>query len=135
MTRRVAMNNIVIIASNAGFLIDTLREILRDTGFKAVVACNDTDLIRGIKSVYPRYIFLEHCFMKNTTDEYLQKIMKSNQNLRIVMWTASEMTADAAARFIYAGAESFISLRDKYENVENIFNRILTGKNILHCRC
>jgi len=122
------MDNIVIIASNAGFLVDILRDLLRDIGFKTLVANNDIDLIERIKTVYPRYVFLEHCFMKNATGEYLKKIMKSYHNLHIVMWTASELTADAAARFIYAGAESFISLRDKYENVENIFNRILIGK-------
>jgi DNA-binding NarL/FixJ family response regulator len=122
------MNNIVIIASTAGFLVDTLRDLLRDIGYKTVVACNEIDLIQKIKVAFPRYVFLEHCFMKNATDEYIQKIIKSYHNLHVVMWTASELTADAAARFIFAGAESFFSLREKCENVENIFNRFLMGK-------
>ena len=122
------MNNIAIIASTAGFLVDMLRDLLRDIGFKAIVANNDTDLIQRIKTAFPRYIFLEHCFMKNATDEYLQKIIRSFHNLHIVMWTASDLTAEAEARFIYAGAESFFSLREKTEKVEEIFNRFLLGK-------
>jgi len=42
------MNNIVIIASTAGFLVDTLRDLLRDIGYKTVVACNEIDLIQKI---------------------------------------------------------------------------------------
>ena len=122
------MNNIVIIASTAGFLVDTLRDLLRDIGFKTVIANNDIDLAQKIKSAYPRYIFIEHCFMKNATDEFLVKIIKSYKNLHIIMWTASELTAEAEARFIYAGAESFFSLREKSEKVEEIFNRFLIGK-------
>ena len=53
------INNIVIIASDAGILIDTLREKLHDAGFKVMVAGNDSDLNAKIKIMYPRYIFLE----------------------------------------------------------------------------
>ena len=120
-------NNSVIIASAAGFLASAMRDMLADTGFKVIIAHNDNDLTQRMKFAYPRYIFLENCFMNNTTDVYLQKIMKSYRKPHVVMWAASELTAEAAARFIYAGAESFFSLRDNRENIESIFKRFFYG--------
>ena len=121
-------NNSVIIASTAGFLVDTLRDLLKDIGFKTIIAHNDTDLTQRIKNAYPRYVFIEHCFMNNTTADYIHKIMKVHRNLHIVLWTVYELNVTAAARFIYAGAESYFSLRDNCENIEMIFKRFSIGK-------
>jgi len=121
-------NNSVIIASTAGCLVTMLCDMLRDTGFRVLITNNDNDLIHIIKTSYPRYIFIEHCFMDNTTDSYIQKIIKAHSSLHIVIWTADELSGDEAARFIYAGAESFFTLREKYEKIEAIFNRFLMGK-------
>jgi DNA-binding NarL/FixJ family response regulator len=122
------MNNIVVIASTAGFLVDSLRDKLRDFDFRTIVANNDSELKQRINTVYPRYIFLEHCFMKNCTDEYLQKIIKSNHNLHVVIWTASEIAPVTAARFFHAGAESYFSLRETGDKIDNIFKLFLFGK-------
>ena len=122
------IHNSVVIATTAGFLADTLREKLHDVNFRVLVAGNDTDLTTRIKTVFPRFVFIEQCFIKNGTDEYVQKIIKSYTYLHIVVWTVSEIPPLAAARFIHAGAESFFSLRDTGENVEKIISRIANGK-------
>jgi len=57
----------------------------------------------------------------------VHKIKKTNENLRIIIWTASDITPFNAARFIHAGAESFFSLRDKSENINKIINCIMLG--------
>ena len=121
-------NNIVIIASDAGFLIDTLREKLHDAGFKVMVAGNDSDLNAKIKIMYPRYIFLEECFLENRTDEFVYKIMNVYRQLHIVIWTACKIKPMAAARFIHAGAESFFSLRGNGDSVEKILAVIAGGR-------
>jgi len=121
-------NNIVIIASDAGFLIDTLREKLHDAGFKVMVAGNDSDLNAKIKIMYPRYIFLEECFLENRTDEFVNKIMKVYRQLHIVIWAACKIKPMAAARFIHAGAESFFSLRENGDSVEKILAAIAGGR-------
>ena len=122
------MYNAVVIASAAGFLAETLRVKLHDADFRVFVAGNDKDLSSKIKTVYPRFIFLEQCFINSGTDEYVRKIMKSHINMHIVMWTASDIPPLAAARFIHAGAESFFSLRDTGENIDKILGLIAKGK-------
>ena len=122
-------NNSVIIATNAGFLADILREKLRDADFSVFIAGTDIDLAAKIKAVYPRFIFLEHCFHGHGTDAYIQRIVKQNRDMRIVVWAASEVKPFAAARFIAAGAESFFSLRDTDSSIETILYRIAGGRD------
>jgi len=125
--RQVGINS-VIIATNASFLADTLREKLRDASFKVYIATNDEELTEKIKAVFPRYIFVENCFHGFGTDVFIQKIVKRNRNVHIAVWAASEVKPVTAARFIVAGAESFFSLRDTYQNIENILYRIAGGR-------
>jgi len=122
------IHNSVVIATTAGFLADILREKLHDVDFKVFVAGNDKDLYSKINTTFPRLIFIEHCFHGHNTDDYVYKIMRFNQNLHIIIWTVYELNPVAAARFIHAGAESFISLRDSVENIENIIGFIAKGK-------
>ena len=121
-------NSSVIIATNAEFLADTLREKLRDAGLQVFVVGNDNDLTVKIKAVFPRFVFLEHCFHGYGTDLYIQRLVKHNRNLNITVWAASEVKPLAAARFIAAGAESFLSLRDTDNNIQTIIFRIAGGR-------
>ncbi|MCL2410936.1 MAG: LuxR C-terminal-related transcriptional regulator [Treponema sp.] len=121
-------NNSVIIASTANFLIDTLRTKLKDLNLRVFTACSENDLYDTINSTFPRLIFIEHCFCGFDTDNYISKTLKFNQNLHFVIWTAYQINPVNAARFIHAGAESFISLRDTVENVENILFKISEGQ-------
>jgi len=121
------INNSVVIASTAGFLADMLSEKLGDINFRVYIADNDKDLFLRINSYFPKYIFIENCFYKNVTDEYVYKIKRTNENLHIIIWTASDIPPFNAARFIHAGAESFISLREKSEKVNKILKNIMLG--------
>ena len=121
-------NNSVIIATNAHFLAATLREKLRDIFFQVFIAANDYELTDKIKTIYPRFVFLEHCFHGHVTDVYIQKLVRRNKKIRIAVWSASELKPLAAARFIAAGAESFISLRDTYKNIESVLKQIAEGQ-------
>ena len=122
-------NNSVIIASTALFLADMLREKLRDAGLQVFVVANSNDLAGKIKAVYPRFIFLEHCFHGYGTDVFIQRLVKSNRNVSITVWTATEVKPNAAARFISAGADSFFSLRDTGSNIETVIFRIAGGRS------
>ena len=121
-------NNSVIIATKAGLLADVLGEKLRDAGLHVCVARNDIDLEDKIKAVFPRFIFLEHCFHGYGTDVFVQRMVKQNRGLRVVVWSASEVKPLAAARFIAAGAESYFSLRDTDSRIESIVCRIAGGR-------
>ena len=121
------INNSVIIASTADFLIDTLRNKLKDLNLRVFTACNEKDLYNTINSTFPRLIFIEHSFCGYDTDNYISKTLKFNQNLHFVIWTVNVINPVNAARFIHAGAESFISLRDTVENVEDTLYRISEG--------
>ena len=122
-------NNSVVIATTALFLADMLREKLRDAAFQVFVAATDNDLTAKIKSVFPRFIFLEHCFHGHGTDAFIQQMVKHNRNIRIAVWTVSEVKPLAAARLIAAGAESFFSLRDTDNHIEAIICRIAGGRH------
>ena len=126
--RLSVINNSVVIASTAGFLVDVLSEKLHDVNFRVYIAGNDKDLFLRINNYFPKFIFIEQCFYNDVTDEYVYKIKRTNENLRIVIWTASDFTAFSAARFINSGAESFFSLREKSENVYKILNNIMLGE-------
>jgi DNA-binding NarL/FixJ family response regulator len=121
------MTDSVIIASNAFFLADALREKLYEASFKVFTASDEIELANKISSVYPRFIFLENCFHGYGTDAFIHQFVQHNRNIRIVVWTASEIKPHTAARFIIAGAESFFSLRDTYKNIEAILCRIAGG--------
>jgi len=120
-------NNSVIVATNAIFLIQGLIEILKNAYFQVFTAVNDNELKTKIKTYNPCFIFLEHCFHENGTDEFIRDIVSVNRNIHIVMWTSVDIKPLAAARFIHAGAESFISLRDSEENIEKTISYIVCG--------
>jgi DNA-binding NarL/FixJ family response regulator len=119
------MNNTVVIASKADCLAKMLSVKLGNN--KVYTASNDKDLFFNINNYFPKYIFMENCFCENVTEEYVYKIKRNNENLHIIIWTASDITPYNAAFFINAGAESFISLREKDEDVNKILKQILLG--------
>jgi DNA-binding NarL/FixJ family response regulator len=122
-------NNNVIIATSANALAVVLREKLRNLNVQAVtIAENDGELINGIKTNYPRFVFLENCFHEQTTEEYILRLIKRHRDLRIVVWSASKVKPVIAARYILAGAESFFSLRDTDENIRDVLKRIIAGQ-------
>ena len=127
-TGHLLRGNSVVIATNAEFFASVLREKLRDAGLQVFVAGNDNDLLTRVKAVNPRFIFIEHCFLGHGTDALIQRMVKYDHIIKIAVWAVSEVRPAAAARYISAGAESFFSLRDTDENIENIINRIAGGR-------
>jgi len=119
--------NSVIVATNAIFLIQGLIKKLINADFQVFTAVNDNELKAKIKFYNPCFIFLEHCFHENGTDEFIRDIVSINRNIHIVMWASVDIKPLLAARFIHAGAESFLSLRDSEESIDNILYRIACG--------
>ena len=117
----------VVIATNAYFLAGILMRIIIDSGLQVFVVDNDDDLAEKMESAYPKFVFVESCFHGNGTDVYVHKLAKRNRYLRVVVWTAFELKPRFAARFIEAGADSFISLRDTDRNVKQAISQISCG--------
>ena len=122
-------DNSIVIATTAGFFADALREKLRDASFQVFIAATDDALAARIKAAFPRFVFIEHCFHGYGTDAFIQRMVKHNRNIHIVVWAVSEVKPFAAARFIFAGAESFFSLRDTDSHIETILGRIACGRH------
>jgi len=110
----------VIIASTAGYLINTLREMLSDFNIRVFSVSSDDELKLKIKTVNPRMIFIENCFCKPETDSFIFKLSKANRDIRLIVWSLCEVSPLGAARLINAGADSFFSLRDKEEKITSI---------------
>jgi DNA-binding NarL/FixJ family response regulator len=122
-------NNGVIIATNADFLAEVLRDALRDLDTGPVLTVrNENELQARIKNGFPRLVLLENCFRGPATEEYVQKLAGRYRDLRIAVWSAQAVKPVIAARFILAGAESYFSLRDTGEDVAGILGRIAAGR-------
>jgi DNA-binding NarL/FixJ family response regulator len=123
-------NNSVIIATGADFLADTLKDILRDLDTGIVFVVRDEDeLLARIKNSYPRCVFLENCFREQATEEYVQRLTRRYRDLRIAVWSASTVRPVIAARYIFAGAESYFSLRDTDKDIGDVLGYILRGRH------
>jgi DNA-binding NarL/FixJ family response regulator len=125
------INSGVIIASTACYLINTLREKINDFDFKVGTAGSLDDLYKKIKTNNPRFLFIENCFMKPETDYYIHKISKEFRDMRIIIWSLSEMSPLGAARLLNAGADSYFCLRETEEKIDLIIRRIVSGQ----CYC
>jgi DNA-binding NarL/FixJ family response regulator len=122
-------NNGVIIATNADFLADMLRDTLRDQDAGPVVmARNENELAARIKSGFPRFVLLENCFRGQGTEEFILRLVKGDRDMRIAVWSAQAVKPVIAARFILAGAESYFSLREREEDIAGILGRIAAGR-------
>jgi DNA-binding NarL/FixJ family response regulator len=118
----------VVIATNADFLAETLGDILRDLDVRPAVAHDENGLLGRIEKGRPRIVFLEDCFRGEVTEEYVQRLTRRYREVRVVVWSAAAVRAARAARYIYAGADSCFSLRDRDERIRAIAGRILSGK-------
>jgi DNA-binding NarL/FixJ family response regulator len=122
-------NNSVIIATNADFLADVLRDTLRDLDAGPVVVVRgEGELLARIKTGFPRFVLLENCFRGQGTEEFILRTVKRRRDIRIAVWSAQAVKPVIAARFILAGAESYFSLRDTGEDVAGILGRIAAGR-------
>jgi DNA-binding NarL/FixJ family response regulator len=121
--------NGVIIASNAEFLADMLRDALLDFDVGPVLtAHNEHELVQGITNTYPRLVFLENCFRGPGTEELILRIVKRKWDVRMVVWSAMAVKPVIAARYILAGAESYFSLRSREEEIGEILKMIMGGR-------
>ena len=120
-------NNSVIIATDAGFYAESLREKLRDAECRVFTASTVNEFTAKIKANAPQFVFIEHCFYGPDTETVIFKMAQRNRNMHIVVWSASKLNPRTAARFYHAGAESFIPLRDSDGNIAAIIRRIASG--------
>jgi DNA-binding NarL/FixJ family response regulator len=124
-------NRGVIIATNAIFLACLLRDKFMDCGLSVLTASSENDLSEKMRTTFIKFIFIENCFLGHSTDVLVHRMAKRNRYIRIVVWAACEVKPVIAARFIAAGAESFISLRDTESNIDKAIKNISWGQ----CYC
>jgi DNA-binding NarL/FixJ family response regulator len=118
----------VVIATNAKFLGEILRDILRDFNVRPILAAhNEHELVQGINNGFPRFVFLENCFRGPGTEELILRMVKRNRDVRIAVWSAMAVKPVIAARYILAGAESYFSLRDTDKNITEVLQVIVSG--------
>ena len=121
-------NRGVIIATNAIFLAGILKEKFMDCGLSALTASSENDLTEKMKTTFIKFIFIENCFLGHSTDVLVHRMAKRNRHIRIVVWAVCEVKPVIAARFIAAGAESFVSLRDTESNIDKVIKNVSWGQ-------
>jgi DNA-binding NarL/FixJ family response regulator len=123
------MNNGIGIATNSSFLADMLRGLLPVHNRMADVYDSELELLTRIAKEAPRIIFMENTFDGFGTEDFIYWLTQRRRTLRIAVWSTALVMPTAAARYIAAGADSFISLRDTgEEELKRKIETILSGK-------
>jgi DNA-binding NarL/FixJ family response regulator len=123
------MNNGIGIATGSPFLADIVRGLLPAQRRAADVYTGELELLAQLDKQAPRIIFMENTFDGFGTEDFIYWLTQRHRALRVAVWTAGLVMPAAAARFIAAGADSFISLRDTGERkLKTQIEIILSGK-------
>jgi DNA-binding NarL/FixJ family response regulator len=118
----------IIIASAAFGVARILRDSLGTADRRDVVIEKDNNaLLSRMRIAFPRLILMEHCFDGQSTDEFIAWLTGKYRDLRIAVWSVALVQPGAAARFILAGAESFLNLRGDEESNLKCLNRVING--------
>jgi DNA-binding NarL/FixJ family response regulator len=123
------MSKLIGIATDSSFLAETLRNLLPAHSRAANVYTCEPELLTHIAKEAPRIIFMENTFEGFGTEDCIYRLARQYRGLRIAVWAAGLVMPRAAARFIIAGADSFISLRDTGEEaLKTQIETILSGR-------
>jgi DNA-binding NarL/FixJ family response regulator len=123
------MNNGIGIATRSPFLAGALRNLLPVNSRAAEVYTGELELLAGLEKQAPRIVFMENTFDGLGTEDFIYWLTRRNRALRIAVWTTGLVVPAVAARFIAAGADSFMSLRNTGERELKIqIEAILSGK-------
>ena len=87
------------------------------------------ELSEKMETTFIKFIFIENCFLGHSTDVFVYQMAKRNRHIRIVVWAVCEVKPVIAARFIAAGAESFVSLRDTESNIDIAIKCVAWGQH------
>jgi DNA-binding NarL/FixJ family response regulator len=71
--------------------------------------------------------FIETDFFGEKTVACLERIRKGNPRLRIILFTVAALTQDDTSRYLWHGADSFISLRENSEYIRQQMQTIFGG--------
>jgi DNA-binding NarL/FixJ family response regulator len=106
-----------------------LGDVLHDLDVRPVVVVHDGNgLFSRIKAGFPRFVLLENCFWEQVTEEFVRRLTRRHPELRVVVWSAMPVKVVQAARYLYAGADGYFSLRGEEGNLSEILERIAMGK-------
>ena len=122
-------NNRAIVITDAIIFAHKLKDIMGDAGLNVSIAVTDSELTDKIQKFLPRFIFLENCFHRHEIEAFIQQIVKRYAYIDVTVWAVSDVKPVTAARYIAAGAESFLSLRETENNVETAICRIAGGRH------
>jgi DNA-binding NarL/FixJ family response regulator len=122
------MGGNVVIASRAKSLAaDLWAGFIPQRRELAMAGC-DGELFELTKRLRPCLVLVENCFTGITTDEVIGRLAKRFRGINVAVWNLGPCNAEAAARFIFAGARSFIDLRAlNREETGKVLNRVVAG--------
>jgi DNA-binding NarL/FixJ family response regulator len=123
------MSKLIGIATDSSFLAETLRNLLPVKCRAAGVYTCEAELLAALEKQASRIIFMENTFEGFGTEDCIYRLARQYRSLRIAVWTAGLVMPAAAARFIAAGADSFMSLRETgEETLKARIETILSGR-------
>ncbi|MDR0387237.1 MAG: LuxR C-terminal-related transcriptional regulator [Treponema sp.] len=123
------MNNGIGIATGSPFLADMVRNLLPADSRAVSVYTGELELLAGLEKPGPRMVFMENSFDGLGTEDFIYWLTRRNRALRVAVWTVGFVMPAAAARFVAAGADSFMSLRDTGEReLRERIGGILSGR-------
>jgi DNA-binding NarL/FixJ family response regulator len=124
----------IIIATNEHKVFDWIQGYLTaliGNSYVLIFAKNKSEFKESIRNPRIEFAFIETDFFGDKTIGMLKKLSKQNKNLSKIIFAVSDVPDHTAARYIYWGADSFLSLRDEPEQTREYIKRLLAGEQLL----
>jgi DNA-binding NarL/FixJ family response regulator len=124
----------IIIATEEPKIFDWLHEYLSDfigSRYGLVSASNKRNFQELIVKAETVTAFIETEFFGDKIIGMLGNLKKQNPKLRIILFSTTEISVDTIARYMWWGADGFLSLRGEPEQIREQLKRIINGERIL----
>jgi DNA-binding NarL/FixJ family response regulator len=120
----------IIVATSEWRVYDWLCDYIRpgeNNRYAVRYAETEGDFETLIKKPRMAMAFIETEFFGEKTIACLKRIRKENPKLRIILFTVTALNPDDASRYLWWGADSFISLRENPEYIRQQMKIIFDG--------
>jgi DNA-binding NarL/FixJ family response regulator len=104
----------IIIATSEGRVYDWLYDYIRpyENRYAVRYAETERDLETLLKKSRMAMVFIEIDFFGEKTGARLERIRKENPRLRVILFAVTALEREDTSRYLWRGADSFISLRE-----------------------
>jgi DNA-binding NarL/FixJ family response regulator len=124
----------IVVATGEKLIYDWLCRYLQkvaDNRYVFIHASNEDEFSSCVQKQGITMVFVETGFFGDAMIGNLDSLVKQYPALRLVLFTISDFSSEAAGRYVYWGGDTFISLRDAENRILRRLRVIFEGKYIV----